>query len=290
MLTNQQALARMADDIQLRGLSQSTVRNYSTAVREFLRFTGQPIGELDETNIRKYLIHLIDEKKFEPKTVNLHSSAIRFFFAVTLNRTMNYLQIPRMKEPKKLPDILTRDEVLQLIAQASNAKHKALMLTAYGSGLRVSELVSLKVTDIDSKSMRVFVRGGKGKKDRYTILSEKSLLALRDYWRKYRPKNPEGYIFPSSKGAGHLHKDTVGYAIDRAHSIAGFRKKASAHTLRHCFATHLLEDGYSIFQIKDMLGHSSIRSTIIYLHLANTTSGVTSPADKLPEKFECAPL
>jgi len=164
------------------------------------------------------------------------------------------------------------------------------MLTAYGSGLRVSELISLKTADIDSKSMRIFVRGGKGRKDRYTILSENSLIALRDYWRKYRPKSPEGYIFPGSKNIGHITDSNVRVAIDTALSRTSIRKNVSPHTLRHCFATHLLEDGYSLLQIKEMLGHSSIQSTTVYLHLANTTIGITSPADKMPVKFEDFPL
>jgi site-specific recombinase XerD len=177
-----------------------------------------------------------------------------------------------------------------LISQSANLKHKALLLTAYGSGLRVSELVSLKTTDIDSTSMRVLVRGGKGQKDRYTILSEASLLALRDYWQRYRPKSPDGYLFPGTKNIGHLSANAVAGAIDTAHSKASIKKTISPHTLRHCFATHLLEDGYTLLQIKELLGHSSIQSTTIYLHLANTTIGVTSPADKLPEIFEDFPL
>jgi len=290
MLTMQQALTRMNADIQLRGLSQSTQRGYTASVRDFFKFICKPVEDLDEMDVRKYLGHLIVEKQLEPSTVNIHSSAIRFFFAVTLNRTMNYLQIPRMKEPKKLPVILTRDEVAELISQAATLKHKALLLTAYGSGLRVGKLVSLKTTDIDSKSMRVFVQGAKGKKDRYTILSEKSLLALRDYWRRYRPNSPDGYIFPGSKNVGHLDVSTVSSAIEVALTKTGIHKKPTPHTLRHCFATHLLEDGCSLLQIKEMLGHASISSTVIYLHLANTTAGVTSPADKLPEKFEDYPL
>ena len=290
MLTMQQALIKLNADIQLRGLLQCTLRGYTTSVREFFKYIRRPVGDLDETDVRKYLTHLIVEKKLEPSSVNIHSAAIRFFFAVTLNRTMNYLQIPRMKEPKKLPEVMSRDEVSDLIAQASNVKHKALLLTAYGSGLRVSELVSLKTTDIDSVSMRVFVRGGKGKKDRYTILSEKSLFALRDYWLKFHPKSPEGYIFPGSKNVGHLTANAAGRVFRDAKSRAIITKPVTIHTLRCCFATHLLEDGYSIFQIKEMLGHASISSTVVYLRLANTMSGVTSPADKLPEKSGDSPL
>ena len=289
MLTMQQALTRMRADIQLRGLSQSTLKSYIANIREFFKFANKPVGDLDEVDVRKYLMHLIVERRLEPSTVNTYSAAIRFFFAVTLNRTMNYLQIPKMKKPKRLPVILTRNEVSELVAKTTNAKHKAMILTAYGSGLRGSELVSLKTTDIDSASMRVFVFNGKGKKDRYTILSEKSLLALRDYWRIYRPQNPAGYIFPDYKKVDHITAKAFWSVIKAALSRTDIQKEISPHTLRHCFATHLLEDGYSLLQIKEMLGHSSISSTTIYLHLVNITSGITSPADELSEKLEDNP-
>jgi site-specific recombinase XerD len=286
MITNQQALTRLKADIQLRGLSRSTQRSYLTHVGIFLEDCKRPIEELDETDIRNFLGRLIVEKKLAPGTINIYGASIRFFFAVTLNRTMNYLQIPRVKAPKKLPEILTRDEVAELIACSANLKHKALIMTTYGSGLRVSELISLKTKDIDSDSMRVFVRAGKGQKDRYTILSEASLLTLREYWRKYRPKSPEGFIFPGVKNIGHITDSAVSSAIDLARSKALLQKNVTPHTLRHCFATHLLEDGLSLLQIKELLGHYSIQSTTIYLHLANVTGGVISPADKLPEVFE----
>jgi len=290
MLTKQQALQRMKADVQLRGLSRHTLESYLTHAKIFLDYCNRPIEELTEIDVRQFLGHLIVEKKLSPGTVNSYSAAIRFFFAVTLNRTMNYLQIPRYKVPKKLPEILTREEVNSLTGCCEIIKHKALLLMAYGSGLRANELASLKVRDIDSDAMRVFVRGGKGKKDRYTILSENALLALRDYWRKYRPKSPEGYLFPGLKNVGHITTDAISHAVDKALNKTGIDKTVTPHTLRHCFATHLLEDGYSLFQIKEMLGHSSLSSTTVYLHLANTTIGVTSPADKMPEKFEDCPL
>jgi len=162
------------------------------------------------------------------------------------------------------------------------------LLTSYGSGLHVSELVSLKTSDIDSKSKRILVRDGKGQKDRYTILSMNSLLALREYWSKYRPRSPERYIFPGCKNVGHISTGAVKKAIETALSATGIHKNVSPHTFRHCFATHLLEDGLSLLQIKTLLGHTSISSTTVYLHLANTTAGITSPADK--EMFEDFPL
>lgn len=289
MITNEQALRRLQADIQLRGMAASTLKSYMTHLRLFLAQCGKPVEELDEMDVRVFLRRLIVEKKLAPSTVNGYSAAIRFFFAVTLNRNMNYLQIPRVKKPKKLPEILSRDEVSELIAHCGNLKHRALLLTAYGSGLRVSELASLKVTDIDSKAMRILVRGGKGQKDRYTILSQASLSTLRKYWLKYRPKSPEGYLFPGMKNVGHITVDAINRAVTLAANRAGIKKHISPHTLRHCFATHLLEDGLSLFQIKALLGHASLSSTTVYLHLADTTSDVVSPADRMPEKFQdCA--
>jgi len=291
MLTKQQALQRLKADIQLRGLSKHTHESYMIRVRKFLEFCNRPIEELDEMDVRQYLVSLIAGNRLSPITVNSYSAAIRFFFAVTLNRTMNYLQIPRYKAPKELPEILTRDEVAQLITASSyNIKHEAFILLGYGSGLRVSEVASLKAEDIDSESMRVLVRGGKGKKDRYTILSERTLIVLRNYWRKYRPKSPEGYLFPGVKNIGHITNSGISFAFNTILRKTNIKKKRiSFHSLRHGFATHLLEDGHSILQIKEMLGHSSLSSTSIYLRLANTTANVTSPADKISEKFEdCA--
>ena len=186
MLTKQHALQRMKADLQLRGLAKNTFDSYMIHARIFLEHCDRPVEELNEMDVRQFLGRLIVEKKLSPGTVNSYSAAIRFFFAVTLNRTMNYLQIPRYKTPKKLPVILTREEITLIIGCCGNIKHKALLLMAYGSGLRVNELARLKVKNIDSDSMRVFVCGGKGKKDRYTILSENALIALRDYWRKHR--------------------------------------------------------------------------------------------------------
>ena len=160
-MTEQEAIQKMWEDFRLRGLSESTFRNYTRNVRHFIEYCNRPIEELDETDVRRFLTHLITERRLAPKTVNLASSSIRFFFAVSLNRHMNYNQIPMMKIPNTLPDILTREEVQELIDACLNAKHKALILLAYGSGLRTGEIQRLQVTDIDSKEMRIFVKGFK---------------------------------------------------------------------------------------------------------------------------------
>jgi integrase/recombinase XerD len=189
---NEQVLSRLREDILLRGLSKNTLESYTMNVRLFLMYCNRPVDELGAEDIRRFLQYLINEKKSSPTTVNTNSAAIRFLFAVTLNRTLNYLQIPRQKKRKALPEVLTREEISAIIAGCDNLKHKAMLMVTYGSGLRVSEAAALKIQHIDSKTMRVFVEYGKGGKDRFTMLSEACLPVLRDYWKAYRPQHPQG--------------------------------------------------------------------------------------------------
>lgn len=280
-MTEEQAIQRMWEDIRFRNLSNSTYKNYTRNIRNFFAFCRKPIEELDENDIRNFLHYLIDEKKYAPTTVNQSSAAIRFFFAVSLNRPMNYLQIPLMKVPKTLPDVLTREEVSSLIRACTNTKHQALLLLAYGSGLRSGEIETLRVKDIDSKEMRIFVKGGKNKRDRYTLLSQTTLEALRTYWKDYRPNSPEGWLFPGFRNIGHLTRAAIALAFDTCVKRTGITKEVSPHSLRHAFATHLLEDGVELIKIKELLGYHRISSTMVYLHLSNTTKGIVSPADMM---------
>jgi len=280
MESNQQILTRMSVDIQMRGLSENTHDIYVRYTRKFLEHCCKPLGELDESDARDYLISLMRDGRLSPGTINLHNSAIRFFFAVTMNKTLNYLQLPRFKKRKTLPEVLTREETQRLIGECVNVKHRSYLLLAYGGGLRIGEIAAIRVKDIDSKSMRIFVRGGKGKKDRYTLLSNECLCTLREYWTVHRPKHPEGWLFPGRSGPKHITSDGISQAFNASVSRSGITKDVSIHNLRHGFATHLLEDGASIFQIKELLGHASLNSTAVYLHLANTTEGVVSPADR----------
>ena len=275
-------LQRMREDLVLRGLSPHTVVSYTLNARVFLRHAARPVDMLGVQDIRQFLADLIEVKHVVPATVNAYSAAIRFLFAVTLNRPLNYLQIPRQKRRKALPTILSRDEVGTLLGHCANLKHRAMLTLVYGSGLRVSEATALKVSHIDSEAMRVFVAGGKGNKDRYTILSATCLGVLREYWRAYRPQHPEGWLFLGSSPVGHITSSGVALAFKQAVQRAGISKDVSIHTLRHCFATHLLEDGATLLQIKELLGHASIHSTTVYLHLANLTAGIHSPLDHIP--------
>ena len=281
-MNKEQALQRMRDDIVLRGLSERTLAAYTLNARIFLEYCRRPIEQLNEQDIRNFLFYLINVKKVMPQTVNGYSSAIRFLFAVTLNRMLNYRQIPLQKKRWTLPELLTRDEVASLIRCSANLKHRAMLTTVYSAGLRVSEAAALKIRHIDSQNMRLFVECGKGGRDRYTLLSENCLDVLRAYWRKYRPDHPEGWLFLSTHTWSHITYKGIEQAFNEAVTKARITKNVTVHTLRHAFATHLLEDGATILQVKELLGHASIRSTIIYLHLANLTKDVKSPLDNHP--------
>lgn len=285
MNNKEQILLQMHKDIRLRGLSQNTLKSYTSHAKIFLEYSNRPSEQLDANDIRNFLWYLINKKKASPGTVNSYSAAIRFLFAVTLNRTLNYLQIPRQKKRKALPEVLTREEVSSIIESCKNIKHKAMLMMIYSAGLRVSEAIALKIQHIDSKTMRVFVENGKGGKDRYTLLSKICLQVLREYWKSYRPKHPEGWLFLGTYNVSHITSKGVAFAFNEAVKRTSITKNVSIHTLRHSFATHLLEDGVTLLQIKELLGHASIQSTTVYLHLANITSGIKSPLDQLPISY-----
>ena len=273
-------MKRLYQDMQLRGYSEHTQDIYGRAVGKFLQYSGKPVEVLDEQDVRDYVLYLMNGD-LSKGSINTYQSAIRFFLGVTLNRSMNYLQMPRLKEDQTLPEILSREEMAQLLEHCENPKHRAMFALAYGSGLRVSEICALRVADIDSKQMRIFIRGSKGNKDRYTILSRQCLGFLRDYWSRFRPNHPEGLLFPGWKNISCITARAINDALKKWLAVAGISRNVSIHSLRHGFATHLLEDGVDIFTIKELLGHSSISSTTIYLHLANVGANLVSPADRI---------
>ncbi len=273
-------LRKLYQDMQLRAYSEHTQEVYGRAVRKFLNFSRKSVEMLDEQDVRNYTLNLMSDS-LSKSSINTYQAAIRFFFGVTLNRNMNYLQMPRLKEDATLPETLSRKEISQLLERCGNTKHRAMFALAYGSGLRVSEICALRVQDIDSKQMRVFVCGGKGKKDRYTILSQQGLVYLREYWRDFRPNHPEGLLFPGWKNISCITDKAINQALKKWLKAAGISKNISMHSLRHAFATHLLEDGTDLLTVKELLGHSSISSTTVYLHLANVGAGVVSPVDRI---------
>ncbi len=255
---------KMKTELELRGYSPTTIKHYIENVSRFAKHFNQSPELLGEDQIREYLHYCIMEKHLSEGTVNYINSSLKFFYTKTLKRNWNSDMFPRMKEGKKLPVVLSKSEVKAILDATDNLKHKAILTTIYGAGLRISEAAKLKGLDIDSNNMQIVIRQGKGKKDRYSLLSKTNLNLLRDYWKRYHPKD---YLFSGKNAANHISVRTIQKTFDQALAKAGIKKDATVHTLRHSFATHLLEAGTDICHIQRLLGHTSIKTTTIYLHL-----------------------
>lgn len=272
-------LAKLDRDMELRGFSENTKEQYRRIIDLYLRHIDKALADTDESDIRQYLEHLKHVRKLANTSMNCYLAAIWFLYEVVCDRQLNRKQVPFMKRPRKLPEVLSRSEVAAIIDAADNIKHKTIIMLAYSAGLRRNEIATLKVGDIDSESMRIFVRGGKGDKDRYTILSKTCLDMLRRYWKGFRPDHPEGYLFLGMRSLDHITGSAIENAFTRALVSSGVTKDVSLHSMRHSFATHLLENGAGLADIKELLGHASLSSTTVYLHLANITDRVISPLD-----------
>jgi len=265
-------------DMQLHGRSEVTQRNYLYIAKKFEAYCDLLIEETEIEHVREFLHYLRYQKKLCIGSVNYYHTAIKFLFQVTLDKSWNDWKVPRLRGYKSLPAVLSREEVNKLLNCVGNLKHKAILTTIYSGGLRVSEACRLKVGDIDSKNMQIFIRQSKGNKDRYTVLSQKALVLLRNYWRECG--QPKDWLFPGQKPEDHISTATVRACLKNACKAAGITKAVTVHTLRHCFATHLLEANVDIFRIKVLLGHSSITSTCLYLHLVRSDAfGINSPLD-----------
>ena len=276
--TKQDVLDRLSDDLKLRSLSPHTRDYYFRRARFFQDYFDKPATELGVCDIREYLLHLSEEKGLAVGTVNAYNAAIRFLFNVTLNRPMNTAMIPMKPVVRHIPDILTRDEVKAMFdACEGNLRDKCILMVTYSAGLRVSEIAKLRVKDIDSLKMQLFIEKGKGRKDRFAILAETTLDTLREFWRKHRPKD---YLF-ISRNKRPMSTRAIQEVFHKYADRIGLTKNVTIHTLRHSFATHLLEDGVGIHKIKQLLGHKDIKSTYFYLRLLGIDElGVTSPLDK----------
>jgi integrase/recombinase XerD len=267
-------------DMQLCGMSAVTQKNYIYHVRRFEKFIEKPIHETGLYDVRQFLHHLRNERKLNIGTVNYYHTCLKFLFQMTLEKEWNDWKVPRLRGYRALPAVMSRKEVDRLLSAVENLKHRTILTTVYSGGLRVSEVCRLKVSDIDSNNMQIFIRGAKGNKDRYTILSKRNLLILREYWKSCG--KPKGWLFPGDKAGRHITPSSVRAFLKSACQAAGIKKKVTVHTLRHCFSTHMLEAGVSIFAIKVMLGHSSITSTCRYLHMVRQDAfNIKSPLDIL---------
>lgn len=268
-------------ELQIRGYSPHTREAYLFCVREFVRHFMRPPDQLTIEDIHRYQLHLTEVRKVSPARFNQTVAALRFFFLVALNKEWEIERLPYQRTGRALPQILSREEVARLFIAVDYIKHRALLMTTYSAGLRSQEVLHLRVSDIDSHRMVIRVERGKGGRVRYVMLSEKLLPTLREYWRAHRP---EQWLFPGQKPGRPLCRKSFQRIVKKARIAAGIAKPITPHSLRHSFATHLLEDGYSIRVIQKLLGHSSIRSTEIYTHVAaNYVTDTSSPIDHLDD-------
>ncbi len=274
------ALRKQMDrDLVVRGRAVRTREAYLGAVAGLAKYYGRSPDRIGEKEVQNYLLHLIEERKLAWSSCNIVVQGLKFFYRVTLKRSEAQFGIPTARQPQKLPQILAREEVARLIDLTVHPKHRAILMTTYGAGLRLNELCSLKLIDIDSARMTLRVEQGKGAKDRYTLLSPRLLVELRHYWASYRPKV---WLFTTRDGEHSISDATVQKIFYAAKARAGITKQCGIHGLRHAFATHLLEAGVDIHTIQRLMGHGHISSTLRYFHLARKhLAGTVSPLELL---------
>ena len=274
---------KMQADMKLRGFALSTQKEYLLRAKHFAAHYRRSPTEMGEREIRDYLLHLVNEKKVSPASHHIYVAALKFLYKTTLNRPEEVAKIPWPKRPRTLPDILSGEEVECLLNSIHSVKHRAILMAAYGAGLRVSEVCSLKHSDIDSKRMLLHIHQGKNSKDRYVKLSERLLHFLRYYWKTARPAGE--YLFPGRNPGSHISNDGVRWGLRKAVAEAGLTKRITPHSLRHGFATHLLQLGEDIRIVQRLLGHASIQTTARYTKVTAKHLGrIKSPLDLLGTK------
>ncbi len=266
------------EKLKIQRYSDSAVRNYCSALKEFIYFyKGHSIEDLLQSDIEKFLLYLTEERKVSVSYHNISISAIKFYYEKVLGKEVTY-KILRPRREKLLPEVLSEEEIQCLMNSAGNLKHKCILMTIYSGGMRLSEVVGLQISDIDSKRMRIFIQGGKGRKDRYTLLSKNLLLMLKAYYKAEKPKK---WLFEGALG-GQYSVQSVQQVMSEAVIKAGIKKHATVHTLRHSFATHMLENGTDLRYIQHLMGHNSIKTTQIYTHITTRGFGqLTSPFDRI---------
>jgi len=269
---------RMIEDMTVRNFVEKTQKDYIRAVKNFTMFLGRSPDTATPEDLRRYQLHLTGTG-VRPPTINGTVTALRFFFTVTLDRADTVKPLTFVAEPRKIPVVLSPEEVVRFLEAAPGPKYKAALSAAYGAGLRVSEVVTLKVSDIDSKRMILRIEQGKGRKDRHAMLSPQLLELLRDW---YRIARPQVWLFPGQNPVNPLTTRQLNRAVHAAAHIAEISKRVTPHTLRHSFATHLLEQNIDIRVIQVLLGHAKLDTTALYTRVAtNTIREVTSPLDRL---------
>jgi site-specific recombinase XerD len=270
---------QMRSDLVLRGFASKTINEYLRYAGLFVKFHGKPPAALGEPEVRAFLLHEIEVRGVEPNSTRVAVAALKFLYNVTLSRPEVVVRIPFPKSPKRLPDVPSAEDVLALIDAAPSTMTRALLMLGYGSGLRISEACSVCASHVDSQRKVLKVAGGKGAKDRLTLLPTPLLEALRQLWRETRP--PGEWLFPGPKGRP-LSKTAVTRRFKEALAAAGVKRKMTFHSLRHAFATHLLEGGVDVVTIQALLGHANIGTTMRYLRVRTThIQSVQSPLERL---------
>ncbi len=266
-------------DMELRGYAEKTIVAYLGHVKRFEEFFYDSAENLSMSHAKEYLHKTIAIDGRSRSYVNGLYSALKFLYSTTLDKDWDIKHIPRVKKEFKLPVVMSKNEVISILKATDNLKHKTALVTAYATGLRVGELARLKLSDIDIDNMKILVRDGKGNKDRYTLLSPINLQYIKAYQRQFQPKD---WLFTGQDPSNHLSERTLQAVFRDARKRAGLNKKATFHTLRHSFATHLLEDGTDLRVIQQFMGHKTLNTTMIYLHLSNAhLKKAKSPLDTL---------
>ena len=285
-MTNKKLLEKLKEDMEMRGFSPHTKDSYYRKAKEITEYFGKPMKQVKIQELRNYLLnYLRQERGLTEKSVNYYNNVIRFIYDVVIDAPINKRQLPLYKGKRRLPKILSEKELDVFFNACDNYMYKTIFMMIYGSGLRISEATNLRVEDIDSENMRLFVRNGKGERERYTVLPKTSLEMLRICYKMYQPNHPEGYIFLNREG-NPLKVERLRVFFRRYRRKARISEEFIVHSLRHSFATRLVEEGIPLVQVKELLGHSCIRSTMTYVHVANNMQKVDSPLDKFMRKGE----
>jgi integrase/recombinase XerD len=267
--------------MQLKNYSARTVHSYCDCLAKLSAYYKKPPDVITSQEVADYLHRLLQKRQSSASTLNQYISAYKVLMEGVLKQPWQGIKIPRPRREKRLPVVLSKEEIGQILAHIKNLKHRTIIALAYSTGMRLNEVKHVRLTDIDSDRMQIRIAFGKGKKDRYTMLSLKLLTLLRDYWKWYRP---EKFLFEGHKKGTPIGTTTIQSLFAESRKKAGIQKEASFHTLRHSFATHLLEQGTNLKVIQALLGHSSLKTTSIYAHLINfSPASVTSPFDSIPD-------
>jgi site-specific recombinase XerD len=270
---------QMLRHMQLKNYSKRTIDTYLSCILNLSRFYNRTPETITREEVKEYLYSLLQSKKTSISNINQVISAYKVLMTGVLEKDWTAIKLSRPRREKKLPVVFSKEEISRIIERTINLKHRAIISFAYSTGLRLDEVCKVRLTDIDSSRMQIRVSNGKGNKSRYTILSKQILELLREYWRYYQPKS---YLFEGRQKGVPLSHSSIQELFRHRMTAAGIRKPASFHTLRHSFATHLLEQGINLRIIQALLGHNSIRTTTIYTHLQNFDPGsITSPFDHL---------